>query len=313
MNHTQSTAFHARSSTTPVTEQRIPRRIFQTVASDAASYVRASPILRAWRELNPEYDHHLFEEADCQSFVNRAASTSEQWAYARLATGAGRADLFRVLVLWYLGGVYADVDVDVRRPLRTAVPATSSLVLAPRISSELLISVAAQPVLAALAREFVQLVRIEVGLWRNASRGRCTNARTCVLDITGPRRLRHVVCALGNSLGCSLSPRYPHFRGCASSSDEVARSIVVCKDEDLRTFATFELDKKTRTWVPSQAQRGWDCGIANHLQCAKSRRTVVPSKFDANRSRYASRCAGLVRASRSDDAHYSTARRFFHF
>ena len=85
--------------------QRIPRRIFQTVKTDAAATVAASPLIRTWLTLNPEYEYHLLEEVDCQSFVDTVGTASQRQAYRSLATGAGRSDMFRVLILLHLGGV----------------------------------------------------------------------------------------------------------------------------------------------------------------------------------------------------------------
>ncbi len=89
----------------PPTAQRIPRRIFQTVSADAAAAAASSPLIRSWLTLNPDYDYHLFEEADCMSFVDAVGTAAQRQVYHGLATGAGRSDFFRVLVLLHLGGV----------------------------------------------------------------------------------------------------------------------------------------------------------------------------------------------------------------
>ena len=70
----------------------------------------------------------LLSDADCDSFVGAHASDEEQRAYGLLRTGAQRADLFRILFLKVIGGVYADLDLELRTPLREVLPPQASLV-----------------------------------------------------------------------------------------------------------------------------------------------------------------------------------------
>lgn len=247
---------------------RIPQQIFHCVRSNAAEFARNGiQFIHAWRQLNPEFDYHLFEEQDCTSFVNRVASPAERWAYHSLATGSARADLFRVLVLLHLGGVYSDVDVQLRRPLRTIVPPDASLVLSPRIATELLLAEPHHPVFKVLAAGIVSKVREQTLLWQKDSVDprRCIGAVQCVIDVTGPGRFKPLLYAASQQLGCNVSRYYPHVRGC-----DAGTRIHICRDEQLRQTTHFE-------------KRGWDCGVAVHRNCASGRGRCSQADRDRNR------------------------------
>ena len=154
--------FRAANITQTLQWQRIPRRIFQTVKRDAGTFAAKSELLQAWRSMNPEYAWHLFSEEDCLNFVRHAADSEQRWAYESLAVGAMRADYFRILALLHLGGVYADVDVMTRRALRTAVPATASMVTSPRAGFEFLVAEPHHPLLQEVAWDVALQVRKQV-------------------------------------------------------------------------------------------------------------------------------------------------------
>ena len=69
----------------------------------------------------------LLSDEDCDSFVGAHATDDERRAYGVLRTGAQRADLFRVLWLKLVGGVYADLDLELRMPLRQAFDRAAGL------------------------------------------------------------------------------------------------------------------------------------------------------------------------------------------
>jgi len=66
---------------------------------------------RSWQRLHPDWEFPLYDDADCRSFV--ASSFPQLLAlYDGLPTNIQRADVFRYLVVYKLGGVYADVDME---------------------------------------------------------------------------------------------------------------------------------------------------------------------------------------------------------
>lgn len=74
-------------------------------------------------ELNPEWSHHLYDQTDMEQFIERHYGQRMLQLFARIEPlyGAARADLFRYLLLYKLGGVYLDVKSSMTRPLREVI------------------------------------------------------------------------------------------------------------------------------------------------------------------------------------------------
>ena len=58
---------------------------------------------------NPEFEHRLFDDADCRAYIEENFSADVVEAYDRLLPGAYKADLWRYCVLYKTGGVYLDI------------------------------------------------------------------------------------------------------------------------------------------------------------------------------------------------------------
>ena len=95
-----------------LTVQRIPRLIVQAVKNRErdrlALTTREQRWADSWRLLNPEYLYVLLDDDDCRRFVHEHGSELERRAYGSVITGAQRADLFRILFLRSVGGIWAD-------------------------------------------------------------------------------------------------------------------------------------------------------------------------------------------------------------
>jgi mannosyltransferase OCH1-like enzyme len=65
----------------------------------------------------------LLSDDDCDAFVGAHASEDERAAYGLLRTGAQRADLFRLLFLKAIGGVYTLIStLSCARPSAASCP-----------------------------------------------------------------------------------------------------------------------------------------------------------------------------------------------
>jgi Glycosyltransferase sugar-binding region containing DXD motif len=103
------------NSTHPGPGLRIPRTIHQTVPYGKPGG-RAAALRASWERQNPGWRVRLYTDTHAAAFI--AAEFPEYLeAYYALPKPAGRADLFRVLVLLRRGGVYADADAGCVRPL----------------------------------------------------------------------------------------------------------------------------------------------------------------------------------------------------
>ncbi len=111
--------------------RQVPKRIHQTW-----KHIRTLPALSACIESvhfhNSAWKYTFYTDEDCLSWIE-ARCPEMLGPYLSYQTGIHRADFFRILVLYYEGGVYADIDVECLRPLDELIsrlPAGKTLYLA---------------------------------------------------------------------------------------------------------------------------------------------------------------------------------------
>lgn len=75
------------------------------------------------KSLNPEYVHHVWYRTEVENFILEHYGEAVYGYYKRInpAYGASRADLFRMLLLYKLGGVYIDLKVTFGKPLHEII------------------------------------------------------------------------------------------------------------------------------------------------------------------------------------------------
>jgi mannosyltransferase OCH1-like enzyme len=61
------------------------------------------------KEGNPEFEHHLYSDEECRTFIADHFEPDVVYAYDKLIPGAYRADLWRYCVLYINGGIYLDI------------------------------------------------------------------------------------------------------------------------------------------------------------------------------------------------------------
>ena len=159
--------------------------------------------------------------------------------------------------------MYADADMELRRPLSSIGAGTAPAVLTPRIATEFLFSEPHYPVLHVLASALEESIETQARLWHLGA-SRCRNAVQCVVETTGPKfvvpRFRTALYAMGCHVATS-DYAYPQIWSCEKSSRAEVRASRVCVDEDLVRIVyvtTHEINMS----------RGWDCGVARHRNCA---------------------------------------------
>ena len=101
--------------------QAIPRHIVQTGRAWYKAQEGSHHYVKTWLDLNPEYEYSFFSDAHARRFIEKHGTRREAAAFRRILTGSQRADLFRVVFLKVAGGVYADLDEELRTPLNKLV------------------------------------------------------------------------------------------------------------------------------------------------------------------------------------------------
>jgi len=92
----------------------------------------APPHVKALINRNKDWYFHLFDDEKIKEFMKRVFhGTAIAWAYEHIShpLGASRADIWRLAVLWTHGGVYIDLDSDIRTPLSQVIYPNDSMIL----------------------------------------------------------------------------------------------------------------------------------------------------------------------------------------
>ncbi|KAL1500447.1 hypothetical protein AB1Y20_013104 [Prymnesium parvum] len=242
----------------PFPPQRIPRTIIQTGRSFSLAWTTHGRYMRSWSQLNPEYRYRFVDDAQAAALVRRRGTADERMAYQAVLTGAQKADIFRLLALKYGGGVYADVDSELRAPLRTAIDANASAVVGRYWTSEFMAYEAHHPILVEALRQVVANVLQQLR-WAHALAvngtdhpGRCHSPHSCVLMVTGPPVYMSAVSSLALREGCDSKGRLPAHRECRNARSEPIRRIQICSRDVGNVYRT------------------WACNISKHWDCRNS-------------------------------------------
>jgi len=97
----------------------LPRLIHQTISSRARITPLIADNIAALVRDNPDWSHRLYDAEERSRFIAEHYGREVHALYARIdpAYGAARADLFRYLLIYRLGGVYIDIKSSFTCPL----------------------------------------------------------------------------------------------------------------------------------------------------------------------------------------------------
>jgi|Laugresbdmm110sn_1035088.scaffolds.fasta_scaffold17630_2 mannosyltransferase OCH1-like enzyme len=87
---------------------RVPLIIYQTWHSKKLP-PKMSACVERLKYDNPEFEHHLYDDADCRGFIKDNYEKEILDAYDQLVPGAYKADLWRYCMLYKMGGIYLDI------------------------------------------------------------------------------------------------------------------------------------------------------------------------------------------------------------
>ena len=97
-------------------KQKIPAIIWQTMKTNQVP-VSMKDYVDTWITLNPEYEYRFYDDDDIIDFLKNDFPDFLE-GYKKIKYGASKADLWRYLVMYKFGGVYADMDCRCLNPLR---------------------------------------------------------------------------------------------------------------------------------------------------------------------------------------------------
>lgn len=90
----------------------IPRIIIQTHRDPAIG----AKLRQTWMHLHPDYEYRFYNNDHCRQFFSQCMPELLP-TYDKLPLPVQKADLFRYAVVYWYGGIYADVDTICRAPL----------------------------------------------------------------------------------------------------------------------------------------------------------------------------------------------------
>jgi inositol phosphorylceramide mannosyltransferase catalytic subunit len=109
---------------------QIPKLLHQTYPTAEVPEAIA-PSVAALRARHPDYTYRLWTDAEIPDFIHDHYGRAIRDAYLRInpVYGAARADVFRYLMVYRLGGVYLDIKSSTAKPLGEVLQPTDQFLL----------------------------------------------------------------------------------------------------------------------------------------------------------------------------------------
>lgn len=108
----------------------IPRIIHQTFYERDLPAQLADNVAHL-KAVNPAWEYRFYDDADIVRFIEQhySPAVAERFHRIDLKYGAARADVFRYLLMYRIGGVYLDIKSLATRPLETVLRADDRFIL----------------------------------------------------------------------------------------------------------------------------------------------------------------------------------------
>lgn len=107
---------------------KIPKIIHQTFETALLPQALKAAV-DTWININPDYEHRYFSDADRRKFIKKHFEPAVLRAYDKLIPGSYRADLWRYCVIYQNGGVYVDIKLGALVPMSKIITNDVNMVL----------------------------------------------------------------------------------------------------------------------------------------------------------------------------------------
>lgn len=110
--------------------QKIPKIIHQTYKTKDL-HPEIQKVVNGLKEMNPDYEYRFYDDNDCINFIrnNYQDDTLDYFLRINPNYGSARADFFRYLLLYKVGGVYLDIKSTTIKPLNTSIMPNDEYIL----------------------------------------------------------------------------------------------------------------------------------------------------------------------------------------
>jgi len=110
----------------------IPKIIWQTYKDP---YDQLTPYMyeaiQTWKDVNPEYEHRYMDDFQAKEFIYE--NFGQEWLdiFNSLPVGVMRGDLWRYMIIYIHGGVYADLDTHCKEPINVWLKDEYEMIVCP--------------------------------------------------------------------------------------------------------------------------------------------------------------------------------------
>lgn len=110
----------------------IPNKIWQTYKTsyeDLPDYIKNHT--NSWKIHNPEYEYNFMSDEDCKDFILDNYGSKYLDVFSSLPVGVMRGDMWRYLIIYSYGGIYADLDAICNVPVSKWISEDKKLIVCP--------------------------------------------------------------------------------------------------------------------------------------------------------------------------------------
>jgi len=110
----------------------IPKIIWQTYKDSfdqLQNYMVDS--VNTWKNLNPDFEYRYMDDAQAAQFILNEYGKEWHDIFVNLPVGVMRGDLWRYMIIYKYGGVYADLDTECINPINTWLSKDYDMIVCP--------------------------------------------------------------------------------------------------------------------------------------------------------------------------------------
>ena len=106
---------------------RIPKIIHQTWKSHdlPEKYIK---LVNSWKNKHPDWEYKLYDDHDCIEFIQKYYNELFD-TYQSLEEPVMKADMFRYLIVYHFGGLYADLDTEALKSFDELLNGNSKMII----------------------------------------------------------------------------------------------------------------------------------------------------------------------------------------
>jgi len=110
----------------------IPKILHQTWKTKENLPVDFEKYSSTWKNLHPTWDYRLYDDNDCLLIVKKYFPQFLD-TYLQLPTPVMKADMFRYMIIYQFGGLYADIDAEALKPFDNLINKDDKMIVGTEI------------------------------------------------------------------------------------------------------------------------------------------------------------------------------------